>query len=287
LCKELGIPVGTRVPGLDEDESTLAVAAARALVGLRKLAPDAIKGVEFVGPTAPAWAPTAALALGATARMTTFTEAPAAAPADGTMRISALAPRPGSPELGRNEAFARAEFPGPGRTLDATPKHSRTVSRASFDKLVAWETKALLQVPMGAYIPKASWEATLPARYQLLAGFCANCKRGYHPRLDPCPVCGGTTQSRSLPTVGHLYTYTAIAAGGGPSEFDPLQDVEGTYGVGIVDFGDAIRIAGILAETDLAQVAIGDKMEAVFRRIYAQEGAWRYGTKFRRAEGGH
>ncbi|HEX9817049.1 MAG TPA: OB-fold domain-containing protein [Candidatus Thermoplasmatota archaeon] len=270
-----------RLPGLDEDEATLAVAAARALFKERNIAPSSVRRLECLSTTGQGWSFHGQIALGL--RHATVSDA-MGEEQEGTLRITSNAPRFGSPHFGAIEAMAVAEFPGTGKDIDASERMTRTIDDSKATKMSAWETKAPTGVPMGAYIPKATWDASLDARYRLVASYCTTDRRGHHPPLDPCPICGGPTETRELSTTGTLYTHTIIAAGGGPTEFDPFQDTDGTYGVGIVDFGDAIRVAGLLTETDLASLSIGQKMEAVFRRIYAQEGAWRYGTKFRVAK---
>ena len=269
---------GKRVPGLDEDEATFAVAAAGALIKQRNIPTSSIQRLQCLSATAQGWARHVQIALGLPDA--SIDEKPGGELA-GTLRITSDAPRFGSDHFAHVDALAVAEWPGAAKDIDASDPTPRAIDEAKATKLAAWESKALLAVPMGAYIPKPTWDASLDARYRLVAGYCSHCKRGHHPRLDPCPICGRPTDVRDLASNGRLYTHTVIAAGGGPTEFDPFQDTDGTYGVGIVDFGDAIRVAGILTDTDLASLNIGQKMEPVFRRIYAQEGAWRYGTKFR------
>lgn len=271
-----------RLPGLDEDEATFAVAAARALLNQRNIVASSVRRLECLSTTNQGWATHAQIALGL--REATVDEKQSGELPAGTLRITSNAPRYGSPHFGNVEAMAVAEWFGEGKDIDASDPVSRSIDEAKATKLSTWETRAPLAVPMGAYIPKPTWDASLDARYRLVAGYCTQCKRGQHPRLDPCPICGRPTEVRELAARGSLYTHTVIAAGGGPTEFDPFQDTDGTYGVAVVDFGDAIRVAGILTDTDLPSLAIGQKMDAVFRRVYAQEGAWRYGTKFRAAK---
>ena len=271
-----------RIPALDEDEATFAVAAARALMKARDVRPGSVRRLVCSSHTGKGWGPHVQIALGLRDATLVETEDPGDL-SEGTMRIVANAPRPSSPGFGTTEALAVAEFPGDATDVDVSEKSLRAVDATRAEKMVAWETKAPQLVPMGAYVPRGTWDATLDARYRLVAGYCPRCRRGQHPRVEPCPVCGGATQVRELVGPGSLYTFTVIGGGGGPTEFDPFQDTDGTYGVAIVDFGDAIRVAGLLTETDLGALAIGQRMESVFRRIYAQEGSWRYGTKFRLA----
>lgn len=272
------------MPALDEDEATLAVAAARALLNLRNIEPGTIRRLECRSSTATGWADPVPVALGLSQAALTEGDRGDAGPAPDTLRITSDAPRLGSPQWGSTEALAVAEFPGSAKDIDATHPMTRSIDRSQAEAMSLWNTKAPQQLPMAAYVPKTTWDATLDARYRLVAGFCRHCRRGQHPRLDLCPVCGRPTETRELRGPGSLYTYTIITAGAGPAEFDALQATHGTYGVAIADFGDALRVAGLLTETDLSALAIGQRLEPVFRRLYAQEGLWRYGTKFRAAK---
>jgi uncharacterized OB-fold protein len=40
----------------------------------------------------------------------------------------------------------------------------------------------------------------------------------------------------------------------------------------------------MMVDPDPASLRIGQRVRRVFRRLYAQEGAWRYGTKFQSIE---
>lgn len=287
LRSEFGIPdeAAARVCGLDEDEATLGVAAARGLLSRSGLGPSEVRRLEASSRTSTGWGATAALALGL-ARAEVAEIPPTAQPAPpgpGVLRVTAEAPRAGAEALesGRIAALATAQWAEPGESFDASLPRVRILDRPAYDRLARWEPRALSQVPMGANIPLSTWNQSAEARYRLLASQCPLCKRGNHPPLDPCPTCGGRTEARELLAPGELYTFTHIAKGGGPSEFDPLQETEGSYAVAVVAWDGGIRVAGLVTETEPESLRIGARMEPVFRRLYAQEGAWRYGTKFR------
>ena len=78
-----------------------------------------------------------------------------------------------------------------------------------------------------------------------------------------------------------MYARTVIAEGSSPSEFQDQQDLIGAYPVALVQLEEGPRLIAQLTEVDPEAVVIGLAIEAVFRRIYRQEGVARYGTKFR------
>jgi hypothetical protein len=80
---------------------------------------------------------------------------------------------------------------------------------------------------------------------------------------------------------GKIQSYTVVAKGGAPSEFEPLQDLDGDYAVVVVEFGQGVRVVGMVCESPLDGLRIGAAVQPAFRRLYAQDGEWRYGTKFR------
>ncbi|MBI2077806.1 MAG: hypothetical protein HYT80_05460 [Euryarchaeota archaeon] len=275
---------------LDEDAATLAVEAGRDALAMAHVGPERVTAVVAVGDRASEWGPVAQVALGlrhATLDVRTAPAAPSAVTGVQLALSSAGARVGDAAAAGPTEATARLDvddgFVGaPGRPFET----GRLIGAVAltpdlFQKLVRAEAKALVTVPMGANVPRATWDASLEARYRLLASVCDRCKKGHHPPLNPCPTCGGHTRPESLWKPGRLHTWTVVAAGAGPSEFDPWQDVWGEYGVAVVDYEHGIRIAGMLVDSDLKTLKVGAAMEPVFRRLYAQDGAWRYGAKFR------
>lgn len=262
-------PVG--VCNLDEDAATLAVEAAHQLLRQGRIDASGIGRVELVG-ASPEVASTVALALGVGTQ------------GGSTIRIRVHAPRAGSPDAvsGRPAHAAAA--------LDASPPEGTGPLRPQvllgtadqFQRLVKAEQDALGAVPMGAYVPRRTWDATLATRYRLLSSVCDTCRAGHHPPLPVCPVCHNATRTVSLWKPGRLYTWTHVASG--PSEFDPWHQVWGEYTVAVVEHEHGIRLAGILVDADPARLREGMAVEPVFRRLYAQEGAWRYGVKFRPSE---
>lgn len=265
-------PVG--LCNLDEDAATLAVEAAHRLLAQARIDGSAIGPVRLEG--APAdLVGTVELALGIRPNGT-----------GPELRIAVHAPRAGSKDGGPGRpAFATATLGDPmaGQALPDFPPSARVVGTPDqFQRLAKAEQDALRAVPMAAYVPRGTWDATLAARYRLLASVCDTCKAGHHPPLAVCPVCHNATRTVSLWKPGRLYTWTSVASG--PSEFDPWQQVWGEYVVAIVEHEHGIRLAGILLDAPASTLREGQLVEPVLRRLYAQDGAWRYGVKFRPVE---
>ena len=275
---------------LDEDEATLAVDAGHEALATAQIGPERVTSLVAVGEHSSEWGPVAQVALGLRHATLDVRVAPAGPAVTGVrLTLSSSGVRAGAPGTasGRTEATARLDvddgFVGaPGRPLETGRLVGAIALTAELSqRLVRAEAKALASVPMGANIPRATWDASLEARYRLLASVCDHCKVGHHPPLNPCPTCGRHTRPESLWNPGKLHTWTVVAAGAGPSEFDPWQDVWGEYGVAVVDYDHGVRVAGMVVDTDLKALKVGVRMEPVFRRLYAQDGAWRYGVKFR------
>jgi uncharacterized OB-fold protein len=263
---------GLRVADLDEDEATLAVEAARPL-----LLATRVQRLEIVGQEVPPWAAHVHLALGlAAVPLSSVASMDAPSPGQPTLRIQADAGRGAAPR----DAVAHARVVGATSKVDSPPSmdDGRPIDAAFVARLQEAERQSLQQVPMGAYVPRATWDASLEARYRLLVSTCGSCKSSAHPPFGVCLRCGGATRIESI-LEGTVYSHTSISKGGGPSEFDSWQSLHGDYGVVVVDLGSRVRVAAMLE--DARDVAIGQPVVAVFRRLYAQEGAWRYGVKFR------
>lgn len=136
--------------------------------------------------------------------------------------------------------------------------------------------------PMGAYVPLGTWLEDLPARLRLLAQRCAACARVMYPPRGACPACRGRAfETLELPQEAEVYAATRIGRGGAPSEFALEQAQVGAYWVGVVEWpGHGVRVTARLSGFDEAAPAIGQKVHAVVRRLFDQEGATRYGVKF-------
>ena len=122
-----------------------------------------------------------------------------------------------------------------------------------------------------------------------------------------CPECGGHSfEAASLSGRGRIYSFTVIAGGGAPPEFEWQANAVGSYVVGLVELEEGPRIiAQIVGVDPRAAMAAplfedsafedsggssGDKgkrsliglpVKAVIRKVYEQEGVIRYGYKFK------
>lgn len=136
---------------------------------------------------------------------------------------------------------------------------------------------------MGAHISIPMYRRTVPRRYRLVGQKCLNCGRINFPPKAVCRYCLTGTEFADVPLSGRgtVYSYTIIAGGGAPPEFADLARCRGSYPVALVELEEGPRIIAQLVETTPQNIYIGMPVEAVFRRIYEEEGVVRYGYKFR------
>jgi|GEM_PF-376204 len=290
-------PTGTSapvpVPFLDEDEATMAVAAATSVLHRGRLAATQVRRIAVSSRTGTGLAPTIAAALGVAPERVEesaailFGQTHVGTPGEGpVLLIQTEAPRPGrvpSEGVGKG-AFAVAKLSGPGIAADGDVRLGAdpfSLERDVVDKLAQWERDATRRVTMGAYIPAATWQRSLGARYRLEGATCPQGHVSYPPRTL-CPACGSPSTSVPLPRPGTVETYTVVAKGAGPSEYDPWQSVAGEYAVVVARFG-AARVPGVWTDAPTSSLRIGARVEPVFRRLFGQDGEWRYGLKLRPA----
>lgn len=134
---------------------------------------------------------------------------------------------------------------------------------------------------MSSYISLPMFGGSLGQRVRLEAACCGDCGTLIYPQRPQCPNCGGThLATEPLSGEGSLYTFTVIARGGAPAEFDDQQTMTGTIVVGVVELREGPRIIAQIADADPEALEIGTPLRAVLRRLYDQEGVVRYGTKF-------
>ncbi|WP_367996346.1 zinc ribbon domain-containing protein [Haloferax volcanii] len=149
----------------------------------------------------------------------------------------------------------------------------------------------------GAYVSVPTWKRTIPQRHRLVAGECTECGALSFPPEGACTDCGSLAgyDDVTLPGTGTVEAATAIGQGGAPPEFVEQQQRAGSFPVAVVAFDGPGGEGGETDERTVsapAQVvhspagtpAIGDRVEAVPRRIYEQEGVVRYGFKVVPAE---
>lgn len=144
----------------------------------------------------------------------------------------------------------------------------------------------------GAYVSVPTWVRSVPQRHQRIAGRCADCGSLAFPPEGACPDCGALADYEpvALDRTGTVEAVTEISQGGAPPEFVEQQARSGSYASAIVAFdGPAGGSVSVPAQVVLAggqSVAVDDRVDAVVRRIYTQEGVTRYGFKVVPAEAG-
>lgn len=141
-------------------------------------------------------------------------------------------------------------------------------------------------VSQGAYLSLESYKASLPARWRLEGESCSGCGGWTFPPTGRCHRCGmreGLRRGRLAREGARLESATVIRKGAQPTEFDFHQETYGPYGVGLVRFPEGPRLTFQITDERPASSEVGGPVELVLRRLYPQEGAWRYGLKARRS----
>ncbi|MFZ5633282.1 MAG: Zn-ribbon domain-containing OB-fold protein [Bacillota bacterium] len=136
---------------------------------------------------------------------------------------------------------------------------------------------------MGAHISIPMYRRTVPQRYRLAGQRCVRCGGVNFPPKAVCKHCLTGKEFEDIPLSGKgtVYSYTVIAGGGAPPEFTGEARCKGSYPVVLVELEEGPRIIAQLINPPEEGISIGMKVEAVFRRIYEEEGVVRYGFKFR------
>lgn len=134
---------------------------------------------------------------------------------------------------------------------------------------------------MGSYISLPSYLNTVDQRYRLVGKKCEKCGTLFFPPRLVCTECGHQKMEKvHLSGKGTILTYTIIARGGSPTEFDDLQNMTGDYGVALVALDEGSQVIAQMTYCNPKDLKIGQKVKAVFRILYEQEGVVRYSYKF-------
>lgn len=138
----------------------------------------------------------------------------------------------------------------------------------------------------GAYVSVPTWRQTLPQRHRLVAGRCRDCGELAFPPEGACASCGSLDgyDTTSLSGDGTVEAATRIGQGGAPPEFVEQQQRSGSFAVAIVAFdgpeeGEPVSAPAQVVHSPAGTPSIGDRVQAVPRRVYEQEGVVRYGFK--------
>jgi uncharacterized OB-fold protein len=141
---------------------------------------------------------------------------------------------------------------------------------------------------MSSYISLPMYAASLDARLRLRAGVCRTCRVVAYPPRQHCLKCNASDfDCLTLKGTGSIYSFTVIAPGAAPAEFDQQQAMTGAISVAIIEFDEGPRVIGQLSDANPSELQIGMRVRAVPRRLYDQEGIVRYGIKFRPASSQH
>lgn len=120
-----------------------------------------------------------------------------------------------------------------------------------------------------------------PNRYRLMGVRCGHCGRLFFPPRQVCPDCHRASIGRMEPyqfgTLGTVVTFSVVHDGmGGFQRQVP-------YIMAIVELDEGVRLTAQIVDAEPGSIAIGTKVEAVFRRISEDgpAGTIQYGYKFR------
>ena len=97
---------------------------------------------------------------------------------------------------------------------------------------------------------------------QLIASTCGDCGATAFPVQPHCPKCSlGEMSQVPLPRRGTLVAWTTQGFPPGPPYRGPTGKDFVPFGVGLVEFGDVIRVEGRLTENDPAKLEFGMPVE--------------------------
>ncbi len=108
----------------------------------------------------------------------------------------------------------------------------------------------------------ARYHREIPQRYRLEAGKCLACGHlSFPPRLV-CPECKAKKfETVTLSDEGTLVTFTVVRVAS-----DKFSK-ETPFPVGIVELNGGVRVTAQIADANIDELKIGQKLRIVFRRI--------------------
>jgi uncharacterized OB-fold protein len=163
-----------------------------------------------------------------------------------------------------------------------SPRDEGSVGLIALPEFGADPSPHLDAVSEGAYVPKATYLESLPARWRLVGSKCGACGAVTFPPRSRCRSCGRSDQLQptQLPRRGLVVAaVTTISPGAQPTEFDPQVALLGAYSVVIVEVVPGVRVTAQVTDAKAGSLALGDRVDLELRRLYPMEGAWRYGLK--------
>ena len=132
-------------------------------------------------------------------------------------------------------------------------------------------------------MPAKSWRR-IRERYGLIGSKCENCGTYYFPTKHICKKCRrrGKIVRHKFAGIGKIVSFSLVTSP--PDGFK----VEAPYMMGIIELHEGAHLmAQIVDWQGKKELAIGDSVEVVFRRIQedSPEGIIHYGFKFKLVEG--
>ncbi len=118
----------------------------------------------------------------------------------------------------------------------------------------------------------------IPHNYRLEALRCTECGNVYYTQQAACNKCGNTKmETISLPHQGKIITYSIVHEP--PVGFE----IQTPYVIAMVELDNKVHLTSQITDCDPADVKVGMKVEAIFRRIQEDgaAGIIQYGYKFR------
>ncbi len=108
----------------------------------------------------------------------------------------------------------------------------------------------------------ARYHREIPQRYRLEAGKCISCGHVSFPPRHVCPKCKAKKfEAVKLSDEGTLVTFTVVRVAS--EKFSK----EIPFPVGIVELNDGVRVTTQIADADIDELKIGQKVRLVFRKI--------------------
>ena len=144
----------------------------------------------------------------------------------------------------------------------------------------AWDHEMKeLHVSQGAYVSSAQYTEGAVAR-MALAGQQFGDLVVWPPRQLSRDGARHDTRI-NLTLRGKVSSWTTLSAAGAPSEFSLRAPLLGGITTVLLDLDDGPKGVFLMVDDEEIEVQIGDSIELVVRRIYAQEGMIRYGLRGR------
>ena len=167
---------------------------------------------------------------------------------------------------------ATVEIPRLDVTVDVDSEHQSAIE-------TAWELEmAPGHVSQGAFVSQAMYLEGAHARLAMKG------QQGPEGLVWP-PRFGDQAdepvQIVPVSPVGSVLSWTQLSAAGAPSEFSLRAPLLGGLKTVLLALNDGPRGVFLLVDDEDHDVNIGDRVELVLRRLYAQEGFMRYGLKGR------